>query len=178
MSKILSTKRAGELMIPLEKYPHIPFWFTLRQAIAVMVKSELDIDGKKSLPRALLVFDEHYHLLGCIRRRDILRGLEPKFLRTMSRPHRKSLFDVEIDPNLVDLSAGKISSAMSEQAEQSVSEVMTQIEATVSVDDHLAKVIYKMINKDLNLLPVTQNDKVVGVIRSVDVFEEIAQILL
>ena len=178
MSKILSTKRAGELMIPLEKYPHIPFWFTLRQAVAVMEKSELDINGKKSLPRALLVFDEHYPLLGCIRRRDILRGLEPKFLRTMSRPHRKSLFDVEIDPNLVDLSAGKISSAMSSQAEQSVSEVMTQIKTTVAIDDHLAKVIYKMINKDLNLLPVTQNEKVVGVIRSVDVFEEIAQILL
>ncbi len=165
-------------MIPLEKYPHIPFWFTLRQAIAVMEESELDIDGKKSLPRALLVFDEQDHLLGCVRRRDILRGLEPKFLRTMSRPNRKSLFDIQVDPNLVDLSAGKISNAMSKQAEQSVSEVMTQIKTTVSTDDHLAKVIYKMINKDLNLLPVTQKHKVLGVIRSVDVFQEIAQILL
>ena len=27
-------KRAIDVMIPLEDYPHIPYWFTLRQAMA------------------------------------------------------------------------------------------------------------------------------------------------
>ena len=76
----MATKRAGDVMIPLEKYPHIPHWFTIRQAVAEMKKSVLEIGGQKSLPRSLLVFDEKYHLLGTVRRRDILRGLEPKFL--------------------------------------------------------------------------------------------------
>jgi len=111
----MAVKIAGEMMISLDQYPHIPYWFTLRQAIAALEKSEIDKDGQKSLPRALLVFDEHYHLLGCVRRRDILRGLEPKFLRTMPITHRKSLFDVDVDPNLVDLSKGKISKALQEQ---------------------------------------------------------------
>lgn len=171
-------KTALEIMIPLEKYPHIPYWFSLRQAVAEMEKTSLEIEGRKSLPRALLVFDEKYSLLGIVRRRDILRGLEPKFLRTMSMSYRKKLFDVDVDPNLMELSSGRVAEAMQEQAEQPVSEVMQPIAATVDAEDHLAKVIYKMTSRDLTLLPVMQNDQVIGVVRSVDVFREVAKILL
>jgi len=174
----VATKRAGEIMIPLDKYPSVPHWYTLRQAVEEIENSKLNISGRKSLPRALLVFDEHHLLLGIVRRRDILRGLEPKFLRTMSIPHRKRLFDIEIDPNLTDLSTGGIAKAMQEQSMQPVSEVMLPVTTTVNHDDHLAKVIYKMINMDMALLPVLKDKKVVGVVRSADVFQEIANILL
>ena len=70
-------KKAGELMIPLEKYPHVPYWFSLRQAVAIMEKTKLnpDMPGSSSLARFVLVFNETYKLLGITRRRDILRGL-------------------------------------------------------------------------------------------------------
>ena len=29
-------KKVGELMIPLTDYPHIPYWFTIKQAIAIV----------------------------------------------------------------------------------------------------------------------------------------------
>ena len=173
----MARKNAGELMIPIDNYPHIPFWYTLRQAVDELEKATLEVVGKRSLPRALLVFDEQNHLLGIVRRRDILRGLEPKFLRTMPIPHRKELFDIEVDADLVDLSMGKIGKAMKAQADTPVSEVMLPIMATVRYEDHLAKIIYKMIRRDLNLLPVIRDNKVVGVIRSVDVFHEIAKML-
>lgn len=174
----MTAKYAGDIMIPLEDYPHIPYWFTLRQAVAELEKATIEFRGRKSLPRALLVFDEKYQLLGVVRRRDIMRGLEPKFLRTMPMPHRKQLFDVEVDPDLVDLSSGTIGKAIAEQAELHVSEVMQPITATVRHDDHLAKIIYKMISQDLNLLPVLKNGKVIGVVRSVDAFHEIARLIL
>jgi predicted transcriptional regulator len=174
----MKTKRAGDILIPLDQYPHIPYWFTLRQAVAEMEKTTLDIDGRKSLPRALLVFDEKYNLLGVVRRRDILRGLEPKFLRTMSMSYRKKLFDVEVDADLADLSGGRIAQAIQEQAEQSVAEVMQPIAATVDFEDNITKIIYKMVSRDENLLPVMKDDQVVGVVRSVDVFQEIAKLLL
>ena len=72
---------------------------------------------------------------------------------------------------------GKIGKAMKAQADTPVSEVMLPIMATVRYEDHLAKIIYKMIRRDLNLLPVIKDNKVVGVIRSVDVFHEIAKML-
>ncbi|MBN2225933.1 MAG: CBS domain-containing protein [candidate division Zixibacteria bacterium] len=174
----MTSKRAGDLMIPLEQYPHIPHWFTLRQAIAELQNSVIEIEGKQSLPRALLVFDEKYDLLGIVRRRDILRGLEPKFMRTMSHPHRKQLFDVEADPDLTVLTSGRVANAVRELAETPISDVMQPITATVNYDDHITKAIYKMITRDQNLLPVLKDNKVVGVIRSVDVFNEIARIVM
>ncbi len=174
----MTTKRAGDLMIPLEQYPHIPHWFTLRQAIAELQNAVIEIEGRQSLPRALLVFDEKYDLLGIVRRRDILRGLEPKFMRTMSHPHRKQLFDVEADPDLTVLTSGRVASAVRELAETPISEVMQPITATVEYTDQITKAIYKMITRDQNLWPAVKDKKVVGAIRSDDVFNEIARIVM
>ena len=174
----MSTKLAEDIMVPLEKYPHISHWFTLRQALKYIEEAELDVNRRKSLPRALLVFDEHQHLLGILRRRDILRGLEPNFLKTMSIPVRKGLFDIEVDENLVDLSTGKIGEAIQEQAERLVSEVMSPIIATVNSDDHLAKLIHKILSRNVSLLPVLKDGKVIGVVRTVDIMHEIADLVL
>ena len=173
----MASKRAGEIMIPIENYPKISFWSSLHQAVDKLEKSTLEAHGKNSLPRALLVYDKEERILGIVRRRDILNGLEPKFLRTMSIHHRKELYNIEVDANLVNLSSGKIADTMRSQSELPISEVMKPIIATVKHDDHLAKVIYKMLSRDVNLLPVKKDDRVIGVVRSVDVFREIAEIL-
>ncbi len=164
-------------MIPLENYPNISHRFTLRQAVAEFEESVLEINGRKSLPRALLVVDEKYQLLGIVRRRDILRGLEPKFLQNISITHEKKLFDIEVDPDLADISFGKDEKIFQEQAEQPVSNIMLPIVAAVNHDDHLAKVIFLMISKNQSLLPVLKDQKVIGVVRSVDVFHEVAMVI-
>ena len=33
-------KTAKDLMIPLEDYPHIPYWFTIRQAMAILREAD------------------------------------------------------------------------------------------------------------------------------------------
>lgn len=178
METIIEATRAGDIMIPLDKYPHIPHWFTLRQAIAEFEKSEFDIHGRKSLPRVVLVFDEAYKLVGMARRRDILRGLEPEFLAGKPLHHRKELFDVRIDPNLSELSYDKLTKGIQHRAERPISDVMRRIEATVDVNDHIGKVIYEMVDRNLSNIPVLKDDKVVGVVRSVDIFHEVAKFLL
>ncbi len=170
--------RARDLLIPVDQYPHIPYWFTLRQAIVEMEESELERDGRKSLPRVVLVFDEKYQLLGMVRRRDILRGLEPEFLSREPISYRRKLFDVKIDPNLSELSFDKIISGVKERAERPVSDVMQPIEVTVDYDDHIVKIIYEMNLHNMSILAVTRENKVVGVVRTVDVFHEIAKIVL
>jgi len=47
-----------ELMVPLSHYPHIPYWFTLRQAIAEMDRAEIVVNDRHSFARLLLVFDD------------------------------------------------------------------------------------------------------------------------
>ena len=174
----MEMKRAGDIMIPLDEYPHLPYWFTLRQAMAELEKSEVEIDGRKSLPRAVLIFDEKYQLMGMARRRDIMRGLEPEFLLGRPIESRKTLFDVKVDPNLSEFSYDKLLQGMRRQAERPISDVMRPIVTTVDFEDHLVKVIYEMVDRGLSILPVLKEGRVVGVVRSVDAFREIAEILL
>jgi len=174
----MTAKRAGELMIPLDRYPHIPHWFTLRQAIAELRASEIEVQGRKSLPRAVLVFNKTYELLGMVRRRDILRGLEPNFLAGEAMAYRRQLFDVNVDPNLSDLSSERMVKSFREQSERPVSDVMLPITVTLDYDDNLMKIIYDMVKNDLSLVPVLKDGRVVGVVRSVDVLHEISDIVL
>jgi len=174
----MESKRAGDLMIPLSDYPHIPYWFTLRQAIATLSGSQIEVAGRKSLPRAFLVFNQAYELLGIVYRRDILRGLEPKYLDAKSGEHRRTLFEVKADPNLLELSFDRLLVGLREQAERPVGEVMRPITTTLRDDDHLMKIICEMVEKDLALIPVLKEGSVVGVVRSVDVLEEVARIVL
>jgi predicted transcriptional regulator len=174
----MESSRAGDVMVPLDKYPHVPYWFTLRQAIAEIEKSQIEIDGLMSLPRYVLVFDEEYKLLGIVRRRDIMRGLEPQFLTPTQTRHPKKLFDVVVDPNLSELSYDKIVRSLRERAEHPISEVMLPIRVTVDAEDHLMKVVNELVSHDLSLVPVTRKGHVVGVIRTVDVLHELAKIVL
>jgi CBS-domain-containing membrane protein len=125
-----------------------------------------------------LIFDEKYQLMGMARRRDIMRGLEPEFLLGRPIESRKTLFDVKVDPNLSELSYDKLLQGMRRQGQRPISEVMRPIVTTVDFEDHLVKVIYEMVDRGLSILPVLKDGKVVGVVRSVDAFHEIAEILL
>jgi CBS domain-containing protein len=176
--EMMKAKRAQEIMIPLDMYPHIPYWFTLRQAIAEFEKSEFHIHGRKSLPRVVLIFNEAYELLGIARRRDILRGLEPEFLSSRPLGTRKEMFDVKIDPNLSELSYDSLLEGIRKRAERPIRDVMLPIQATVDADDHLIKLIYEMVDQNVSQLPVLKDGRVVGVVRSVDIFHEIALLLL
>lgn len=171
-------KTAGDMMIPLDQYPHIPYWFTIRQAIAELEKSMFEVNGRKSLPRVVLVFDKEYRLKGLVRRRDLLRGLEPDFLVSKPLEHRKNLFDLKIDPNLTELSYDKMIESVRRQGERPVGDVMMPILVTVNYEDHLIKVIYEMVEYNTSLVPVIQDGKIVGAVRSVEVMSEVARLLL
>lgn len=167
----------GEIMVPLEEYPCVRDNTSLRDAVAVIEGAQLEVALRKSLPRVLLVYDEIGVFVGCVRRRDIMRGLEPRSLVSEPLEYRKKLFDVAIDPNLSELSYDHVIKGIREQGNRPVSDVMQPIAATIEADDHVIKAVYEMVSLDLNLIPVLTDGAVVGVVRSVDVFHELARLL-
>jgi CBS-domain-containing membrane protein len=174
----MKTTCASDLMIPLSDYPHMPYWFTLRQAMATLRSSRIEVDGKVSLPRAFLVFNEAYELLGVVRRRDILRGLEPRFLEGKGPSFPRKLFDVKADPDLLELGDGTLASRIRERAERPVADVMQPIRVTLQHDAPLMRVIYEMVENDLSMIPVLREGSVVGVVRSVDVLDAVSRLVL
>jgi CBS-domain-containing membrane protein len=177
VTPVATMKRVGEIMIPVGAYPSVRDNATLREAIGVMARAHLDVGGRQSLPRALLVFDEIHVAVGYVRRRDLMLGLEPAFLVQRPVEHSRKLFDVAVDPNLSELSYDRTVKGLRERAIRPVSDVMRPIEAILDADDHLMKAVTEMVSLDLSLIPVVQDGQLVGVVRSVDVFHELIRLL-
>jgi len=175
----MEMKRVEEYMVDLDSYPQIKDTATLMEAIEVMDKfADPENHKNKGIPRMLLVFDHANILVGMLRRRDLFRGLEPKFLLHRELDYRKKLFDVQIDPNLSEMSPEQMMSGAKEQAKSPVTDVMRPVKMYVNHDDHVLKAIYEMVDHNVSVLPVLNGDRVLGVVRSVEVFQELARLLL
>ena len=162
-------KTIKDLMIPLEDYPHIPYWFTLRQAMAIVREATIKFEGSFE-PRAVLVFDEKYQLMGILTLRDIIKGLEPKFLQETNL--------IKMDPNLTILMGDFCGPKMQEQSQRPVSEVMSPIKITVNAGEPIIKPLYQMIKENIGLMPVMEGGKVAGMLRLSDLFGEISRVVL
>ncbi len=163
------TKKVKDLMIPLEDYPHIPYWFTLRQAMAIVREAAIKFEGTFE-PRAVLVFDEKYQLMGMLTLRDVVRGLEPKFAED------KGL--IKSDPSLAVLVGDMFGPGMKEASQRPVSDVMSPIKVTVNGDDPITKALFLMIKENVGMMPVLQDNKVVGMVRMNELFKEISDVVL
>jgi len=162
-------KKVKDLMIPLEDYPHIPYWFSLRQAMAIVREAAIKFEGSFE-PRAVLVFDEKYQLMGILTLRDVIKGLEPRFL------HETAL--VKADPSLTVMIGDLFGPGLKEASQKPVSEVMSPIKVTIQSNDPIAKAIFLMIKENVGLMPVIQDNKVAGMIRLSDLFKVISDLVL
>jgi CBS domain-containing protein len=162
-------KRVKDLMIPLEEYSHIPYWFTLRQAMAIIRKAAIKVEGSFE-PQAVLVLDEKYQLMGILTLGDIIKGLEPRFLKENNL--------LKMDPSLTVRGGDLLGPQIKEHAQRPVTEVMSPIQATVDGNAPIVKALYLMIKEDLGSMPVTLDDKVAGMIRLSDLFGVIADVVL
>ena len=162
-------KKVKDLMIPLEDYPHIPYWFSLRQAMAIVREAAIKFEGSFE-PRAVLVFDEKYQLMGILTLRDVIKGLEPSFL------HETAL--VKADPSLTVMIGDLFGPGLKEASQKPVSEVMSPIKVTIQGNDPIPKAIFLMIMENVCMMPVIQDNKVAGMIRLSDLFKEISDLVL
>lgn len=166
-------KQVKDVMVDVFDFPHIPYWFTIRQAIGIIKKSLLG--GEKChYPMAVLVFDEKYNLLGTVSPKDILKGLEPHFLKSSKKAQVH-----EEDESGLSVLWDTLFKESREAAERPVSEVMVPTKLFVKPEDPLTKAAYLMIHNDLALLPVLEDKKkFVGLVRVIEVFNEISDAVM
>lgn len=174
-------KRVRDIMIPLDRYPWLRLSDTLRDAIRVMGESRLEVGRRASLPRVLLVFDHHEDLVGIVRRRDIMRGLEPDFMVKQPLEKRVMHFEVGVDRHLAELSDDfsleRVVRGLRERSQRPVSDVIRPISTTLRPNDNLMKAMYEMVSLNESLIAVVEGERVLGVVRSVDLLHELAELL-
>jgi CBS domain-containing protein len=167
-------KLVKDVMIGIFEYPHIPYWFTINQAVRI-IKVSFISSKKYPEPMAILVFDEKYNLMGTLTLKDILRGLEPKFMHASEKA--QGYKEQESELSLIwDTLFTKQSQ---ELAEKPVSEIMVPAKQFVEPADPITKAAYLMVHHDIVLLPVLENKKkFVGLVRMIEVFDEISELLI
>jgi len=141
-----------EIMVDVFEYPHIPYWFTLRQAAGI-VRNTLLGGGKHVHPLVVLVFDEKYNLVGMANLRDILKGLEPLWSGAGG--------------------AATAGGGGKPAAETPVATVMRPTQTFVEPGASIADAARLIVEQNLELVPVLEdNKKLIGVVRWQEVFQE------
>lgn len=163
-------KLVKDIMIDIFDFPHIPCWFTIRQAIGIIKASSAD--GKKyPEPLTLLVFDEKYCLLGTMGLRDILKGIEPRFGQATAMAQVPE----NDEAGLSTPWDGLFSRESKVMAEQPVHEVMNPVRFSVDPEAPATKAAYLMIENDLAVLPVLEDaKKFVGLVRMAELFDALS----
>ena len=162
-------------MVPLDDYPHAFEHQTLREAVKLLETSAIQFGGRTSMPRILLVFDANNQLLGMVRRRDILRGLEPSFHADIEATHTELTFQAEIDPNLSERMGNDDTDRLNNRLDRQLSEVVRELDGRVEADDSLMKVVRELVGDDTHISAVLEDDKVIGVVRSLDVLRAVCE---
>lgn len=169
-------KTVKDVMIDTFEYPHMPYWFTIRQAIGIMKKSVIDAQ-KCVYPQVILAFDEKYNLMGTLTIRDILRGLAPRLLQA------KAMADADVsyidEKAMAEVEASLFSSEAKQLAEKPISEIMVPVKAFASPGDSVVKAAFLMEHLNIQVLPVLEDKKkLVGIVRMMEVFQEVSNLIL
>ena len=168
------SKIVKDLMIDVFEYPHVPYWFTIKQAIMVIKKSLIETE-KCFHPLAILIFDEKYNLLGTLTMKDIIRGLEPTFMR----PSEKAQAYISEGEELSLIWDTLFTAESKQLAEKPVGDIMVPAKFFVEPNDPITKAAYIMIFRELGLLPVLDNKKkLVGLVRMIEIFNELSSTII
>ena len=152
-------KKVKDLLIPLSDYPHLPFWATLKEALIQLTSAS------EAGMNTVLIFNEAYRLVGILTQVDILWGIEPKFAR-----HYEEGVPVFWSDLLTESARKRIM--------QPIKEFMSPTKVMVDSKDSIIKASHIMLIENQNILPVKEDDRVVGVIRLEDIFREVIEFLV
>jgi len=171
-----------EIMVDIFDFPHIPYWFTIRQAMEILKRVSAGKE-KAAISDTILIFDEKYNYMGMVRPKDIVIGLEPAILKKsewkgpMAEVSREAKHVSE--ETLARIAESMFGEDAKKHAERQVNEIMSVTKVSVSPDDSPSKAAYLMAHHNLSFIPVLENkQKLVGMISMTAVFNWVLAVVL
>ncbi len=160
------SETVSSLMIPLADYPHVRDDASLRDVYAQLHAS----CGSAELFRSVLVLDARDRVIGMLGLKDLLHALLPDYLRGKSRRFEGAGDDISALALLwQEDCAEQIRAAHKIVARDHV----TPLPKPIAAEDPLSKAVFLFATMPVNILPVANGNKLIGVLRLVDVLDEV-----
>ena len=175
----MNKKAVRDLMIPLDEYALVSHKAGLREAIRVLKKAQArPVTIDRLPPRAVLIIDDDKMVIGQVELIDILKALEPKYsmLGDMSALSRAGVNDELINSLIANLRfwQGDLKDACQRVGGMKITEIMHPLKESLDENTPLADAIHRIVMWHTMRILVTRKGTVVGVLRLVDLFSEVA----
>ncbi len=168
-----------DLMVPLSEYAVVDDDACVYDAVLALQAAQARFDPARYPHRAVLVADKSGRIVGKLGQLDMLRALEPKYEEMRSGagldrlgPSRKLLMSML---DRYDLFAQPIQRMCQHVFEQKAARYMHRPEEweTIGVDDSLDKALHLLITCQHQSLLVTEDKRIIGILRLTDVFSAV-----
>lgn len=163
------SKRVRDILVPIADFPRVARDATVRDAYQLLRRQHTSGGWRF---RHMLVFGEGNIVVGVLSLQDLLRALMPDYIKaSLAQPYPPGTGD---DASLSLLWQDSFTEQCRIGAERPVSGCMTGVHFTVGAGDPVTRAAYLMIAHHVHMLPVLEDERVIGVVRIVDVFNEAA----
>ena len=169
--------RVKHIMLPLSSFDTIHEDRTVDDAVEAILRGFTQILStstlRETLHRSVLVQDKNNEVIGIITFTDLLRGMQPPYMRLRTeKPPTADLLHVE-SPSY----SGMFTIMARDLGSRTVREIMPDAPPVIDADANLMEVATTLLDLNLRRLLVTEGNKIVGVIREQDLFFEMANIM-
>ena len=181
----MKIRKVSELMVPIAEYATVSENATLLEAVLSLEKAQEGFDQKRYRHRAILVLDKRGKAVGKLSQHDVIKALEPNYQKLESE-ERKNLKRLGLSDLFVKRALEEYrlwDKPLESLCEKAVALRVKNFMYTpkedeyIEVDTTMDEAIHRLIIGRHHSLIVTQNEKIVGILRLTDVFQTIHDVM-
>ncbi len=169
-------KKAGDIMIPIEDYTTIDPSDIIKEGIERLKKSFESAASTSRIMetghRSILVIDQTGELVGILSILDLIKAVRPAYL---SAPKPSTADSMQYSPMFW---SGLFTTQAKGLVDKKIRDVMSDAPLKIDQNTNLMEIANLMFTEKSRRMAVTQDEKVVGVVREQEIFFEMAKIIL
>lgn len=178
----MNKKKVRDLMIPVNDYATVGQDASLLEAVKALRKSQEKVPPNLHPFRAMLVTDDEGKIIGKIGHLAFLKALEPKYKSSgdMEKLRRANIDSEFVDQMMAhfDLWDMDLFDICARAKSIMIKDVMKDIDECVDAEATLSHAMHKIIMFQTLSLLVCDKDRIVGIIRLSDIYNELESFII
>ena len=176
-------RKVKDRMIPIKNYSTIAPDATLREAALSLRTSYCELETGMCTeigPRTVMVVDDTGKLVGILDFNSFLVTLIPEIAGGLSAKLEAlgvSIAFAQADAASLDEAMLGLKARVIKNADTKVRDIMLKIRGTIDADESLMEGLKTMFRNKITVMPVYENNKLVGVIRDTDFFLAVTDVI-